>query len=96
MNKKSLFLIWSLLCVPFILFIAMDFGYTPNVGVRPVFLWVQLVFVLSGIFSILQITINHLGLKILAVGLYIFGLLFFWLAIGMTVGCNNGGGCFVH
>ncbi len=92
MNKRLLPLIWSILCVPFILFI----GYILNIGLQPVFLWIQLICVLSGIYIIAQISINHLALKILAVGLYVSTLLFFWLTIAIILECNNSGHCFVH
>jgi hypothetical protein len=74
----------------------MNFGYSPDNGVQPIFLWAQLFFILSGIFTITQISIPHRGLKTLTVGLYVCVMLFLWLAIGITVGCNNGGGCFGH
>lgn len=96
MNKTQLLLIWSVICVPLILSVLMNFGYKPDSGVQPIFLWAQLIFVLSGIFTIKQIPVNKPGLKVLAVGLYIVLILFFWLAIGITIGCNNGGGCFAH
>jgi len=95
MNKKPLLLTWSIFCVPASLSVLIKFGYSPN-GVEPVFLWSQLIIGLSGIFAMTKIPIKHLSLKILALVLYIFILLFFWLALSMTVGCANGGGCFVH
>lgn len=96
MNNKTLLMSWSIFCVPIILMISMNYIYGAEDETQTIYLWGQFIAVLSGIIAISLISIKHLVLKVFAVGLYLFAILFIWLAIGMTIGCQNGRGCFVH